>query len=122
MEKKLPARSEVKEELTWRLEDIYPDRAGFEGDMEKAASLAAEFAGREGCAAKSAKELLASFDLYEEIALLEDRFTEYAMMKQDQDTGDSQSQADFKKAEALYIGIAWLRLRRWLRFLIPRLE
>ncbi|MCR4673103.1 MAG: oligoendopeptidase F [Lachnospiraceae bacterium] len=106
MEKKLPERNEVAEALTWRLEDIYPSREEFEGDMEKAGSLAAEFAKREGHSAQSAADLLTSFDLYEELELLEDRFMEYAMMKQDEDTGNSQSQADFKKAEALYIGIA----------------
>lgn len=106
MDKNLPLRSEVKEELTWKLEDIYPDREAFENDMKKAKEMAAEFAEREGKSALSAKDLLDSFDRYEELVLLENRFIGYTQMRQDQDTGDALMQSDYMKAEALYIQIA----------------
>ena len=39
MEKNLPDRKDVQEELTWRLEDIYPEKSQFDSEMEEAARL-----------------------------------------------------------------------------------
>ena len=42
MEKALPKRAEVPEELTWRLEDICADEAAWEQQLNKALELADE--------------------------------------------------------------------------------
>ncbi len=116
MEKNLPDRKDVQEELTWRLEDIYPEKSQFDSEMEEAARLAEEFAGREGSSAASASALLASLDTLERISLLEERFLSYASMRQDQDTADQASQADLKRAQSLAVKIA-----RELAFFEPEL-
>ncbi len=40
MAKELLKRSEVKEEFTWKLEDMYPDLSAWEADVQKAKELA----------------------------------------------------------------------------------
>ena len=40
MNDRLPKREELAEELTWRLEDIYPDEALWEADLQEAKELA----------------------------------------------------------------------------------
>ena len=39
MAKELPKRSEVKEEFTWKLEDMYPSLDAWEADVKKARDL-----------------------------------------------------------------------------------
>ncbi len=48
MEQKLPKRSEVAVEQTWKLEDVYPDVQAFEEDLKRGLALADEIAGYEG--------------------------------------------------------------------------
>ena len=47
MEQKLPKRSEVAVEQTWKLEDVYPDVQAFEEDLKRGLALAYEIAGYE---------------------------------------------------------------------------
>jgi len=42
MEQKLPKRSEVAVEQTWKLEDVYPDVQAFEEDLKRGLVLADE--------------------------------------------------------------------------------
>jgi len=105
MERDLPKRADVDIELTWRLDDIYPSDDIFRQEMEEADRLSSSFAEFEGKPADSARTLLAAFDMYERIGLLEQRFLNYASMKQDQDTEDQYSQGLLKKAEALSVRI-----------------
>ena len=42
MNDRLPKREEVPAEMTWRLEDIYPDEVLWEKELEEAKELAAE--------------------------------------------------------------------------------
>ena len=92
MEQKLPKRSEVPVELTWRLEDIYADEAAWEKDLEKAVKLGEEFAALNGKTTTDAKAFLHACDLYEEGQLVLYRVMEYAMRVGDQDTADSHGQ------------------------------
>ena len=48
MEDKVLKRSEVPEELTWRLEDIYADDSALEADISESVKIADELAGFEG--------------------------------------------------------------------------
>ena len=42
MNERLPKREEVKEELTWRLEDIYPDEGLWEEELKDLISTVKE--------------------------------------------------------------------------------
>ena len=65
MRDKLPKRSEVNEELKWRLEDIYPSESDWEKDIEEALRFADEIAAFEGKALSYAENLLMVMEIYE---------------------------------------------------------
>ncbi|MCR4904324.1 MAG: oligoendopeptidase F [Butyrivibrio sp.] len=92
MEQKLPKRSEVPVELTWRLEDIYADEQLWEKDIEKAAALADQLAELNGKMTKDAATLLKAFDLYEQCMMTMGKYYGYASKKSDEDTSDSHGQ------------------------------
>ena len=105
MEQKLPLRNEVPEELTWRLEDIFPDTAAWEKDLEQMLALADEIAAMEPCAADSAGNLLKTLRLLENCMLKTDRVYGYAHMKNDEDTGNADSQELYMRAQKAYAQI-----------------
>ncbi len=105
MQEKLPKRSEVAEELTWRLEDIYADEKEWESDIQKAVKIADEIGTFEGKLSDSADNLLKVLELYEQTELLVGKFYRYAHMRHDQDTADSKYQAMDQKAMSTYVGI-----------------
>ena len=106
MEERLPKRSEVPEELTWRLEDIYADTSAWEADVKKGLKTAAGAAALEGKLADDAGILLHALNLYETAMQTLYRFYAYANMKHDQDTGNAENQALLQKARAAETRIA----------------
>ena len=114
MEERLPKRSEVPVEKTWRLEDIYADNAAWEADVKRAIAAAEQAAALEGTLAADAGTLLKAMDLYEEAMQTLYRFYAYANMKHDQDTGNAENQALIQKARA-----AETRIAEQLSFLEP---
>ena len=58
MAKELLKRSEVKEEYTWNLKDMYPSVDAWKEDLKALAGLMEEIASMEGKAAASAENLL----------------------------------------------------------------
>ena len=48
MNDRLPKREEMPEEMTWRLEDIYPDESLWEQELKEAKELAAQVRKHEG--------------------------------------------------------------------------
>ena len=90
MEQRVPKRNEVPAELTWDLSDIYKDTAAWEADAKKAMDLADELASMEGRAAKDAASLLRAMDLYAECMERTYSVYSYAMMKNDEDTRESE--------------------------------
>ncbi len=105
MQEKLPKRSEVAKELTWRLEDIYADEALWEQDIPKALKMADEIASYAGKLAESAENLWKALSLYEEMTELISKVYKYAHMRYDQDTADSKYQAMDQKAMSAYVQV-----------------
>ena len=101
MEQRVPKRNEVPKELTWDLSDIYKDTAAWEADAEKAMDLADELAAMEGRAAKDAASLLRAMDLYAECMERTYSVYSYAMMKNDEDTRESEGQELVFRAQSL---------------------
>ncbi|MBE5860923.1 MAG: oligoendopeptidase F [Butyrivibrio sp.] len=102
MQDRLPKRSEVANELTWRLEDIYENEADFDKELEETLSIADEIRKLEGKLSESAKTLLEALKLYERAALLMSRFRGYAHMRHDEDTSNSKYQGmDQKSVSAM---------------------
>lgn len=99
MEQRLPKRSEVPVELTWRLEDIYADEKAWEADIENGAKLADELSKFDGKMTQDAATLLQAFDLYEKCHMALSKYYGYASKKSDEDTSDGHGQE--LKARAL---------------------
>ncbi|MCR4896460.1 MAG: oligoendopeptidase F, partial [Lachnospiraceae bacterium] len=116
MEDKVLKRSEIPEELTWRLEDIYPEESGLEADISEAMKLADELAAFEGKLGESAQTMLNAFELYEKGYLLLNKAYRYAHMRGDQDTADSKYQAMEQKALS-----AWVQTDAKIAFLSPEI-
>ncbi|MBQ5951948.1 MAG: oligoendopeptidase F [Lachnospiraceae bacterium] len=101
MEQKLPKRSEVSEELTWRLEDIYATEADWEADLEKGRALGEQIASYEGRAAESAKNLLEVLRIYEEGSRILSSVYTYANCRHDEDTAAPKGQELVARAQRM---------------------
>ena len=106
MQEKLPKRSEVSKELTWRLEDIYEDEAKWEEEKAEAISLSDELSKFSGKLGDSAKTLLDALKLYEKIELVLGRVFGYAHMRHDEDTANSKYQGMEQMAMSAYVQIS----------------
>lgn len=85
-------RSDVPEQYRWKLEDIYPSKEAWQEDSQKLELLLAQAEQYQGHTAGSAAELLETLQWQDQINLLVDRLTAYALMKKDEDNTDPQSQ------------------------------
>ena len=106
MEQRVPKRNEGPAELTWDLSDIYKDTAAWEADAKKAMDLADELASMEGRAAKDAASLLRAMDLYAECMERTYSVYSYAMMKNDEDTRESEGQELVFRAQSLNTNVS----------------
>ncbi len=105
-EKKIPARSEVPEEFTWNLKDIYESDDAWFADYEEGKKLPGRltaFAGRLG---ESAATLLAYLRLDDEIGLALSRLHGYASRKGDEDVGNGFYQDMRGKATSLWVAVS----------------
>lgn len=102
MAKTLPKRSEVKEEYTWNLSDMYASKEAWEQDLAEINAVTAEIEKREGTVAASAENLLF---VLEQMAKAEQKLElafNYAERLYDQDQNNSEHQAMSQKMFALY--------------------
>lgn len=106
MENRLPKREEVKEELTWRLEDIYDDESKWEAELKEAGDIADKIETYAGKLAESGETLLELCKLDERAELLMDRVYGYAHMREDQDTANSRYQALKARAMSAYMALS----------------
>ncbi len=116
MKDRLLKREEVKEELTWRLEDIYPDESLWEKDLQEARGLADRIREYEGRLSESAQNLLQALKLFDEASLKLDSAYGYASMRRDQDAGNSRYQELLLKAQS-----AAVRINEELAFVEPEI-
>ena len=116
MQGKLPLRQEVPEEMTWRLEDIYPDESLWEVELKEAVALASDIRKYEGHLSESAEGMYAMLQMYDACTLKLDRVYGYASMRQDQDTGNSRYQEFELKAQS-----ASVRIGEQLAFIEPEI-
>ena len=105
MENRLPKRSEVKEEFTWNLKDIFESDEAFENALKDASSYPARLKEFEGRLGGSAGTLLEFLKLQDEISINLGMIYGYSNLKSDEDTGDSSGQIRKGKAMNLYVAI-----------------
>ena len=101
--KKIPERSEVREEDKWAISDIYATDELWEADLEKAKKLTSEYAAFAGKLGQSAEQLLGYMELEEKVAVLADALGNYAMRRSDEDARVSKYQAMVGRVMSAYV-------------------
>lgn len=100
--KKLPAREDVPEALTWDLERIYPNDEAFEADFTEISEAIDKLSAYQGTIGASADALAAAFDAILSVARRLEKLYVYTSMKNDQDTTNSKYQEFNSRAMSLY--------------------
>ncbi len=101
--KKIPERSEIREEDKWAIHDIYATDELWEEDLAKAKAKTAEYAAFAGKLSESSAQLLAYLRLEEEMSLLADSLGNYAVRRSDEDARVSKYQAMVSKAMSAFV-------------------
>ena len=102
----IPKRSEVPEESTWDLRDMFEsDELWFE-ENEALKALSPQIAAYQGKLGESAESLLSFFKLDDDISVRLSKLIGYASCKSDQDTGNGFYQDMRGKAMSTYVAIS----------------
>lgn len=101
--KKIPLRSQVKEEDTWAITDMYETEAAWEADLALLKQKTEEAAAYQGKLGESAASLLSFCRLEEEIGMLINDIYGYASRRSDVDTADAACQAMKATATSAYV-------------------
>ncbi|MBA4494432.1 oligoendopeptidase F [Paenactinomyces guangxiensis] len=100
--KKLPLRSEIPEEYTWRLEDIFETDEAWEQEFKRIKKMLPKIGEFKGKLGNSANNLLAALQYKDEVDMRLGKLFTYARMRYDQDTTNSFYQALNDRATILY--------------------
>lgn len=103
---KILKRSEVAEENTWNLADLYETDEAWEAELVTLQGYIPKLQAFQGHLMDSAKTLLDFMRLDDELSLKLRSFHGYAMMKNDQDSTVAKYQECSDKARTLYVSIA----------------
>ncbi|WP_019153226.1 oligoendopeptidase F [Robertmurraya massiliosenegalensis] len=114
--KKLPARSEIKVEDTWRLEDIFPTDEAWDKEFQEVSALIPGVSAYQGKLAESADTLYEALQKQDQILERISKLYTYAHMRYDQDTTNSFYQGLDGRIKALYSQVASA-----LAYIVPEL-
>ena len=103
---RIPKRSEVPEEYTWDLRDLYPSDEAWLAEYEALCQMPERIEGFRGRLGESAETLLEFFRLQDELELRLMPLHTYASCSSDRDTADGFYQDMRGKAMSCYIAIA----------------
>ncbi len=101
--KKIPERSEIREQDKWAINDIYATDELWEEDLKKAKTILPAYAAYAGTLGSSAKQLLSYLRLEEETAVLADALGNYAMRRSDEDARDAKYQSMVGRMMSAYV-------------------
>ncbi len=104
--KQLPARSEIAEELKWRLEDIFNTDEEWEKEFKAIQELAGEATAYNGTLGSSAEQLYSFFAWQDLLLERMGRLYTYAHMRYDENTQNAHYQSMNDRAKMLYTHIA----------------
>ncbi|MEE6133607.1 oligoendopeptidase F [Priestia sp. GS2] len=104
--KKLPNRSEIKIEDTWRLEDIFETDEAWEKEFQAVKALVPEMEQYRGKLGESADTLFKALQQQDELTMRVSKLYTYAHMRYDQDTTNSFYQGLNDRIKTLYTEIA----------------
>ena len=104
--REIPKRSEVPEEFTWNLKDLFESDELWLKEMDELKAKAKEAASFEGRLGESAEMLLKYFRESDDLSVRLSTFYGYASQKGDEDTSNSFYQDLRGKAMSVYVAIA----------------
>lgn len=104
--KKLPSRSEIKVEDTWKLEDIFASDDAWEKEFEEVKDLIPQMEKFKGKLGESAQTLYDALQEQDELTMRVSKLYTYAHMRYDQDTTNSFYQGLNDRIKTLYTQIA----------------
>ncbi|MBU8751937.1 oligoendopeptidase F [Priestia megaterium] len=104
--KKLPSRSEIKVEDTWKLEDIFASDDAWEKEFEEVKALIPQMEKFKGKLGESAQTLYDALQEQDELTMRVGKLYTYAHMRYDQDTTNSFYQGLNDRIKTLYTQIA----------------
>ncbi|MGW5890792.1 oligoendopeptidase F [Priestia megaterium] len=104
--KKLPSRSEIKVEDTWKLEDIFASDDVWEKEFEEVKALIPKMEKFKGKLGESAQTLYDALQEQDELTMRVSKLYTYAHMRYDQDTTNSFYQGLNDRIKTLYTQIA----------------
>ncbi|MDD1513263.1 oligoendopeptidase F [Priestia megaterium] len=104
--KKLPSRSEIKVEDTWKLEDIFASDDAWEKEFEEVKALIPQMEKFKGKLGESAQTLYDALQEQDELTMRVSKLYTYAHMRYDQDTTNSFYQGLNDRIKTLYTQIA----------------
>ena len=99
-------RSEVPEEFTWNLADIFPNDEAWYAEYESMKELPAQIAALRGTLGRSAEDLLGYARLYDELSLRFEKLIGYARCKSDQDQAEAAYQDMLGKAVSVAVAVS----------------
>ncbi|TYR77787.1 oligoendopeptidase F [Rossellomorea vietnamensis] len=100
--KSLPNRKDIKEELTWRLEDIFADDNVWEKEYKEVQELIKSAGDFKGTLSESAEHLYKALKFQDEVSERMGKLYAYSHMRYDQDTTNSYYQGLDDRAKTLY--------------------
>ncbi|WP_456271799.1 oligoendopeptidase F [Bacillus sp. AK031] len=100
--KSLPNRKDIKEELTWRLEDIFANDDLWEKEFKEIQELIKDAGKYKGTLSQSADQLYKALKFQDEIMERMGKLYTYSHMRYDQDTTNSYNQGLDDRAKSLY--------------------
>ncbi|MCJ7991881.1 oligoendopeptidase F [Priestia megaterium] len=104
--KKLPSRSEIKVEDTWKLEDIFASDDAWEKEFEEVKALIPQMEKFKGKLGESAQTLYDALQEQDQLTMRVSKLYTYAHMRYDQDTTNSFYQGLNDRIKTLYTQIA----------------
>ena len=104
--KKIPNRSEIPVEDTWRLEDLYETDELWEQELETLQADTAALSAFAGGLSESAQSLYGYLELMEKTNEKIERLANYCMRKADQDTREPKYQAMSGKLISVAVGLS----------------
>ncbi|WAA08652.1 oligoendopeptidase F [Fervidibacillus albus] len=114
--KKLPARSEIPKEATWRLEDIFETDELWEKEFQEINDLLPKASEFQGTLGNSAEQLFKALTYRDEVMYRLGKLYTYAHMRYDQDTTNGTYQGMNDRAQMLYT-----RASSQFAFIVPEI-
>lgn len=106
MAKELKKRSEVEEQFTWNLKDLFASDEVFYEAFNKAKRFPEELRKYQGKLGSSANTLVEYYQLCDQVSLELDDLLNYAARKKDEDTKNSTYQSMYGSVMSLYVEIS----------------